>query len=126
MTEQAAVDLLLAHARRSLSRVAVADLPDELDRGALLVDIRPHEQRERDGSLPGSIVVDRNVLEWRLAPSCAHRLPEATSTDLRIILVCNEGYGSSIAAASLQQLGLRRATDLIGGFQEWKAAASGR
>jgi rhodanese-related sulfurtransferase len=122
MTEPAAVDLLLERARSSLVRVAASDLQAELDQGALLIDIRPIEQRERDGSLPGSIVIDRNVLEWRLDPTCAFRIAEATSSDLRVILVCNEGYGSSIAAANLQRLGLHRATDLIGGYQDWLTA----
>lgn len=122
MPEQAAVDQLLEEARRSLSRVSVQQMRDEVDRGALLVDIRPFEQRERDGSLPGAVVVDRNVLEWRLDPTCDYRLPEATSHDLRIILVCNEGFGSSLAAANLQRLGLVNATDLVGGFQALIAA----
>jgi len=86
--------------------------------GALVVDVRPVEQRERDGELPGALVVDRNVLEWRLDPSSPHRLPEADSAaDRRVILVCNEGFSSSLAAATLQQLGLFRATDLVGGYQ---------
>jgi rhodanese-related sulfurtransferase len=122
MTERSAIDQLLEDARSSLVRVAVADLHDELRDGALLVDIRPRDQRELDGELPGSLVIDRNVLEWRLDPTCDFRIPEATSSDLRVILVCNEGYGSSLAAANLQRLGLPRATDLIGGYQEWRAA----
>jgi rhodanese-related sulfurtransferase len=85
------------------------------------VDIRPLEQRQRDGPLPGALVIDRNVLEWRLDPLGDHRIPESIDHDQRIVIVCNEGYGSSLAAASLQDLGLRRATDLIGGFQAWLA-----
>lgn len=88
---------------------------------ALLVDIRYAALRERDGLIPGALVVERNELEWRLDPQGSHRAPEATSHDLRVIVVCNEGYASSLAAASLRQLGLHRATDLIGGFQAWKA-----
>ena len=80
----------------------------------------PLEQRARDGELPGAVVVDRNVLEWRLDPTSPHRLPEATDLDLRVVLVCNEGYSSSLAAATLQELGLHRATDLVGGFVAWK------
>jgi rhodanese-related sulfurtransferase len=81
------------------------------------VDIRPLEQRSRDGYLADAIVIDRNVLEWRLDPTSPHRIPEASDPDREIVLVCNEGYASSIAAASLQRLGLRRATDLDGGYQ---------
>jgi len=124
MPERPAVDRLLEEARSSLRRVSVERVQDEVDAGALIVDIRPFEQRERDGSLPGSVVIDRNVLEWRLDPTCPNRLPEATSAELRIILVCNEGYGSSIAAANLQRLGLSNATDLVGGFQAWLASQS--
>ena len=77
----------------------------------------PIEQRLRDGELPGAIVIDRNVLEWRLDPTCPHHIPEASDARARIIVVCSEGYGSSLAAATLQDLGLRNATDLVGGFQ---------
>ena len=81
------------------------------------MDIRPVEQRTRDGELPGAVVVDRNVLEWRLDPTSPHRIPEVTGPDQPIVLVCNEGYASSLAALSLQKLGLASATDLDGGFQ---------
>jgi len=84
--------------------------------GALLVDIRPVEQRERDGELPGAVVIDRNVLEWRLDPTSDHLIPQVKSPDQRVIIVCNEGYSSSLAAATLRQLGLHAATDLVGGF----------
>ncbi|MCB5169350.1 sulfurtransferase [Streptomyces bambusae] len=90
--------------------------------GALLVDIRYQALRERDGLIPGALVIERNELEWRLDPQGSHRVPEATGHDLQIVVICNEGYASSLAAASLHQLGLHRATDLIGGFQAWKAA----
>jgi len=119
------IDDLLAAARARLDRVEVGALAAELAAGALLVDTRPSEQRTRDGEVPGAIVVDRNVLEWRLDPACAHRLPEVTSHDQRIILLCDEGYSSSLAAASLQDLGLHSATDLVGGYQAWLAAESG-
>lgn len=116
------IDDLLAEARRRLPpRVNATDLDAALDRGALVVDIRPVEQRARDGELPGAVVVDRNVLEWRLDPSCPHRLPDADDYDREIVVVCNEGYSSSLAAAVLQELGLHRATDLAGGFQAWLA-----
>ncbi len=113
-----AVDRLLADARRLLpARPTASDLPALRQRGALIVDIRPVELRSRDGELPGAVVVDRNVLEWRLDPDSPHRLPEASGWDREIVLVCDEGYASSLAAAELQRLGLRRATDLDGGFQ---------
>jgi rhodanese-related sulfurtransferase len=89
--------------------------------GALVVDTRPVDQRDRDGELPGAVVIDRNVLEWRLDPSSPHRLPIAVDPIQRIVVVCNEGYSSSLAAHTLQRLGLTRATDLIGGFQAWAA-----
>jgi rhodanese-related sulfurtransferase len=101
-------------------RVEPRDLGAARDEGALIVDIRPLEQRERDGAIPGAIVVDRNVLEWRLDPTSPHRLEEADDPDRVVVIVCNEGYASSLAAATLQHLGLRRATDLRGGFQAWR------
>ncbi len=96
----------------------------EITAGALVVDIRPIEQRQRDGDLPGAVVVDRNVLEWRLDPTSPHRIPEAGDPLRRVIVVCNEGYASSLAADTLRRLGLERATDLAGGFQAWRAAAA--
>jgi rhodanese-related sulfurtransferase len=90
--------------------------------GALLIDTRTLEQRSRDGDIPGALVVDRNVLEWRLDPASTSRIEEATSHDVRVIVICNEGYSSSLAAASLLDIGLVKATDVIGGFQAWKAA----
>ena len=113
------IDDVLAEARSGLDRVQPAQLADEIAGGAIVIDIRPVEQRQRDGDLPDAIVVDRNVLEWRLDPSSPHRLSIATDHDVRFVLVCNEGYGSSLAAKSLQDLGLSRATDLVGGFQAW-------
>jgi rhodanese-related sulfurtransferase len=112
-----AVDDLLATARGRLVRVRPEDLAEEIASGALVVDIRPVEQRRRDGDLPGAVVIDRNVLEWRLDPTCPHHIAEARDPRRRIILVCNEGFSSSLAAATLQDLGLPHATDLIGGFQ---------
>jgi rhodanese-related sulfurtransferase len=120
VTERPAVDRLLERARERLDRVRPEDLDAEVARGALVVDVRPVEQRERDGELPGAVVVDRNVLEWRLDPTSPHRLDVVTSADQRIVLVCNEGYSSSLAAATLRELGLSRATDLVGGFQAWR------
>ena len=119
--EVRSIDEILAAARARLDRVQPIDLERERLAGALIVDIRPFEQRTRDGELPGAVVIDRNVLEWRMDPSCEHRLADV-SYDLRIIIVCNEGYGSSLAAAELRDLGLHRATDLDGGYQAWLAA----
>jgi len=112
-----AIDDLLTAARARLERVSPADLPGEMASGAVVVDMRPTEQRLRDGDLPGAIVIDRNVLEWRLDPTCPHHIPAVSDAQARIILVCSEGYSSSLAAATLQDLGLPRATDLVGGFQ---------
>src|SRR5919112_2563651 len=116
VADRARVDDLLARARRDLDRVSAVDLSAEMAAGALVVDTRPVEQRRRDGELPGAVVIDRNVLEWRLDPTCPHRIPEAADPDRRIIVVCNEGFSSSLAAATLRPLGLARATDLDGGF----------
>ena len=85
----------------------------------MIIDIRPVEQRTRDGDLPDAIVIDRNVLEWRLDPVCEHHIAAVADYDTRIVIVCNEGYQSSLAAALLHDVGLRRATDLVGGFQAW-------
>ncbi len=124
MKDPPAIDVLLAQARSRLDRVRPERLAEELAAGATLIDIRPIEQRQRDGELPGAIVVDRNVLEWRLDPTSPHRLPIVTDADTRLIIVCNEGYSSSLAAASLQELGLRSATDLVAGFQAWRSLTS--
>ncbi|MER7989281.1 rhodanese-like domain-containing protein [Streptomyces noursei] len=117
-----AVDELLARARRGLDRVDPARAVALQEAGGLLVDIRYARLRERDGTIPGALVVERNELEWRLDPTGEHRAPEATHHDLPIVVVCNEGYASSLAAVSLHALGLHRATDLIGGFQAWREA----
>ena len=118
MSGEPRIDALLAAARRSLPpRPTATDLPALLARGALVVDIRPADQRQRDGDLPGAVVIDRNVLEWRLDPTSPSRVEGITNPDREIVIVCNEGYASSLAAWSLQQLGLHRATDLAGGFQ---------
>ena len=119
------IEQLLIESRAGLQRVQPADLEQEMSAGALVVDTRPVDQRERDGDLPGAVVIDRNVLEWRLDPSSPHRLPIANDPARRIVVVCNEGYSSSLAAHTLQRLGLSRATDLIGGFQAWAALRSG-
>lgn len=114
------IDELLAEARAQLDRVDPASLAAELDGGAVVIDVRPVEQRTRDGAMPTAIVIDRNVLEWRLDPASPHRIAEVTGYDTRIVIVCNEGYQSSLVAAELRVLGLHRTTDLIGGFQGWR------
>jgi rhodanese-related sulfurtransferase len=124
MTEPSTIDVLLEKARSRLVRVEPGRLAVEVEQGAIVIDIRPLEQRQRDGELPDAVVVDRNVLEWRLDPTSPNRLPLATDLDVRLILVCNEGYSSSLAAATLQELGLRRATDLVGGFQALRRTVS--
>ena len=116
------IDELLEAARSQLERVSADDLDAEMESGALVVDIRPVEQRQADGDLPGALIIDRNVLEWRLDPSSSHKVPE-TSYDRRIILICNEGYQTSLAAVTLRELGLD-ATDLAGGYQAWLAHRS--
>ncbi|MFC8518017.1 rhodanese-like domain-containing protein [Streptomyces sp. NPDC057257] len=117
------IDELLERVRAGYGRVEPKEAYEAALAGeALLVDIRYAALRERDGLIPGALVVERNELEWRLDPRGSHRAAEATSHDLRIVVICNEGYASSLAAASLHQLGLHRATDLVGGFQAWKAA----
>ncbi|WP_406174158.1 rhodanese-like domain-containing protein [Streptomyces sp. NBC_00996] len=117
------IDELLKQVREGLDRVEAKEAYEAAQAGeVLLVDTRYAALRERDGLIPGALVVERNELEWRLDPQGSHRSPEATSHDLRVVVFCNEGYASSLAAASLRQLGLRGATDLVGGFQAWKAA----
>ncbi|MFF3690411.1 rhodanese-like domain-containing protein [Streptomyces sp. NPDC002187] len=116
------IDELLEQVREGYERIGPQQAYDAAAAGALLVDIRYQALRERDGLIPGALVVERNELEWRLDPQGSHRTAEAVSHDLHVVVVCNEGYASSLAAASLHQLGLHRATDLVGGFQAWKAA----
>ena len=112
---------LLAAARNRLHRLEPLAARDAVACGAVLVDIRPHAQRKCEGGIPGALVVERNVLEWRFDPASGARLPEA-SYDLRVIVFCSEGYTSSLAAAALQDLGLHQATDLDGGFRGWERA----
>jgi rhodanese-related sulfurtransferase len=100
MSDPSAIDMLLTTARSQLDRVDPVDLSDEITAGALLIDTRPVEQRQRDGALSGAIVIDRNVLEWRLDLSSPFRIPQITSVDQRIIIVCDQGYSSSLAAAA--------------------------
>ncbi|MEE1790434.1 rhodanese-like domain-containing protein [Streptomyces sp. BE308] len=120
-TERVGIDALLERIRTGYDRIGPQDAAAAAADGALLVDIRYAALREKDGLIPGALVVERNELEWRLDPQGSHRAAEAVSHDLRIVVICNEGYASSLAVASLRQLGLHRATDLIGGFQAWRA-----
>ncbi|MER6165990.1 rhodanese-like domain-containing protein [Streptomyces violaceorubidus] len=123
MSGPTGIDALLERVRAGYRRTAPREAYDAAEAGtALLVDIRYAALRERDGVIPGALVIERNELEWRLDPQGSHRVPEATDHDVRVVVVCNEGYASSLAAESLHRLGLRRATDLIGGFQAWRAA----
>jgi rhodanese-related sulfurtransferase len=121
--QRVGIDALLERVRAGYRRIGAGEAYEAARRGeALLVDIRYAALRARDGLIPGALVVERNELEWRLDPQGSHRLPEATGHDLRIVVICNEGYASSLAAESLHRLGLHRATDLVGGFQAWRAA----
>jgi rhodanese-related sulfurtransferase len=113
---------LLDEARARLRRLSPAETADALAGGALVVDIRPAEQRVREGEMPGARVIERNVLEWRLDPASPERIPDVTDHEQVVVVVCSEGYTSSLAAASLQDMGFRDATDLAGGFLAWKAA----
>lgn len=119
------IDQVLETARTRLHRLAADDLPEALSRGALLVDIRPQAQRAREGEVPESLralVVERNVLEWRCDPTSDARLPQAVNDDVEWVVLCSQGYTSSLAAVALQDLGLHRATDIVGGYQALVAA----
>jgi rhodanese-related sulfurtransferase len=113
---------LLAEARRELDRVEPSEAASAMSAGAVLVDIRSESQRERDGVVPGSVFFPRNVLEWRCDPASDWRDERVSDPSRQLIVMCNEGYQSSLAAANLKRLGLERATDLAGGFQAWRAA----
>ncbi len=114
-------DELLAEARAGLTRVTAREAYVATRAGALLVDTRAESHRRDEGAIPGAVVIERNVLEWRLDPWGAHRTPELEGPDQLVVVVCDEGYASSLAAATLQSIGLSRATDLVGGFRAWKA-----
>ncbi len=115
------IDEILAAARTRLTRLSPVQAQRAAALDAVLVDIRPQAQRLAEGEIPGALVVERNVLEWRFDPASAAALPIA-SYDLQIIVFCSEGYTSSLAAAALQDLGIGQATDLAGGFLAWRAA----
>jgi len=114
------LDRLLARARSRLKRLRPSAAWKAIQKGAILVDIRPEFQRRADGEIPGAIVIERNHLEWRLHPASASRIPEARDTATQWIVICDEGYASSLAAAALQAIGLRRSTDVVGRFQAWR------
>jgi rhodanese-related sulfurtransferase len=116
------IDELLAQARSRIDRLTPVEAAARVDAGALLVDTRPAAQRARDGSVPGALVVERNVLEWRFDPLSDARLPQVSTYDVEVIVLCSEGYSSSLAADSLRALGLTRSSDVIGGFGAWAAA----
>ena len=118
----ASIDDVLTQARRRLRRLEAQEAAAEHGRGALLVDTRTETQRAAQGRIPGALEIDRTVMEWRLDPESAYRIPEATNREIRVIVICSQGYSSSLAAASLQDIGLVNATDVIGGFEAWQAA----
>ena len=113
---------VLGAARQRLRRLGPAEAFEAVRGGALLVDIRPHAQRAAEGVVPGALHVERNVLEWRFDPGSEARLPQATGHHQHVIIMCSQGYASSLAAASLQDIGLVNATDLDGGFLAWAGA----
>ncbi|MBV8930616.1 MAG: sulfurtransferase [Mycobacteriaceae bacterium] len=117
------IDQILDAARARLRRLHAHELPDALRRGAVLVDIRPQAQRDVEGGVPGALVIERNVLEWRCDPTSDARLPQAVDDDVQWIVLCSQGYTSSLAAASLRDLGLDRATDVVGGY--WSLRKTG-
>ncbi len=115
-TDMTTIDEMLAVARARLDRVRAEDLQRLVTEGAMLIDVRPVEERNRDGELEGAVVIDRNVLEWRLAPSSEWKIGEIEPGQ-RVIVVCTDGYQSSLAAATLQELGVEGATDVVGGYR---------
>jgi rhodanese-related sulfurtransferase len=115
------IDEVLAEARQGLHRLEPAEAADAVRAGAVLVDIRPYGLRAREGEVDGALVIERNVLEWRFDPASEAALPIADH-DLPVVVLCSEGYTSSLAAAALQQLGVHRATDVAGGYRAWRAA----
>jgi rhodanese-related sulfurtransferase len=114
------VDELVGRARAGYRRAEAAEAAQRAAAGALLVDIRPAAQRAEFGEVPGALIIERNVLEWRLDPTSPHRHPAVTGPDQDIVIFCQAGYASSLAAATLHRLGLRHATDLVGGFEAWE------
>ena len=115
------IDKVLDAARARLDRMPADDVPGALKRGAVLVDIRPQAQRDREGHVPAALVIERNVLEWRCDPTSDAKIAEAVDDDVEWVVLCSEGYTSSLAAASLIDLGLHKATDVVGGYHALKA-----
>ena len=118
----ATIDAILDRARGRLKRLKPEVAAEAMAAGALLVDTRYEAQRRAGGEIPGAIKIERNNLEWRLDPASTARIPEATDHSRQVIIICQQGYSSSLAAASLQDIGLDNATDVIGGFEAWVAA----
>jgi len=116
------IEGVLVAARGRYRRLPAGQVPDALRRGAVLVDIRPQAQRAREGEVPGALVIERNVLEWRCDPTSDARLPQAVDDDVEWVILCSEGYTSSLAAAALLDLGLHRSTDVVGGYHALVAA----
>ncbi|ORB28188.1 rhodanese-like domain-containing protein [Mycolicibacterium parafortuitum] len=114
------IDKVLDDARAKLTRLAAHEVPAALARGAVLVDIRPAAQRAAEGEIAAALVIERNVLEWRCDPTSDARIPQAVDDDVEWVILCSEGYTSSLAAASLKGLGLHRSTDVIGGYHALK------
>ncbi|MBX7450948.1 sulfurtransferase [Mycolicibacterium sp. 3033] len=114
------IDVVLENARTKFNRLSADQLPAALRRGAILVDIRPAAQRAVEGEVPTALIIERNVLEWRLDPTSDARIPQAVDDDVEWVVLCSEGYTSSLAAAALQEIGLHRATDVIGGYHALK------
>jgi rhodanese-related sulfurtransferase len=122
-TDALSIEQMLAVARARLQRLSPEEASEAVTKTeAILVDIRSEGQRAIEGTIPGALIVERNVLEWRFDPASSARLPVATGYDLPVIVFCSEGYTSSLAAAALQDLGLWRATDVVGGFHAWRAS----
>jgi rhodanese-related sulfurtransferase len=122
LSPRSCVDQLLERARASYIRASAYEAASLQADGAVLVDTRPAAQRAEFGEIPGALVIERNVLEWRLDPTSPHRHPAVTGPDQHVVVICQAGYASSLAAASLRQLGLTNATDLVGGFEAWAQA----
>ena len=116
------IDRVLERARRRVAQVTAEEAAAEMSRGALLVDTRSQAQRAAQGEIPGALTIERNVLEWRLDPTSPFRVPQATDRDVRVMVLCAQGYSSTLAALSLKELGLRNVSDVVGGFEAWRAA----
>ena len=122
LVSERGIDGLLADARARIRRWSPAELAEAVAGGAVVVDIRSGDERVRNGIVPGSVHVPRSVLEWRLDPGSGWPNPRLADRELELILLCAEGFSSSLAAASLVDLGFERAGDLVGGFTAWRDA----